>query len=88
MGLHGYQITWERSRGLVGWVKEKLDRGVTLRMWWLGAGITLLLTSFKESLRCEDWSFPNGEELWCVTFETGSRSVKREWVFYKIVGID
>ena len=25
LGLVGYQFTWERSRGSVNWVEEKLD---------------------------------------------------------------
>ena len=33
LGMEGYQFTWERSRGRVDWVEEKLDRVFASADW-------------------------------------------------------
>ncbi|KAH9708700.1 reverse transcriptase domain-containing protein [Citrus sinensis] len=33
LGMEGYQYTWERSRGTVDWVEERLDRALVSSTW-------------------------------------------------------
>ena len=33
LGMDGYQYTWERTRGTVKWVEERLDRAFASEEW-------------------------------------------------------
>ncbi|KAK6149930.1 hypothetical protein DH2020_017455 [Rehmannia glutinosa] len=33
LGMSGYQFTWERGRGSINWVEERLDRGFATQNW-------------------------------------------------------